>query len=55
MRLGKILKGWRESQRLQLRTVADEIGLSHGTLSRIENGKAFDSGTLAKLLLWLFS
>lgn len=55
MRLGKILKGWRENQKLQLRTVADDIGISHGTLSRIENDKPCDSGTLMKLLLWLFS
>lgn len=36
-----------------VREAAKEIGVSHGTLSRIERGEAMDGNTLAKILLWL--
>lgn len=55
MRLGTIIKGWRDSQRLGIRAVAEEIGISHGTLSRIERGEACDGQTLIKVILWLLS
>lgn len=55
MRLGNIIKGWRDSQRLGIRAVAKDIGVSHGTLSRIERGENVDGRTLIKVLIWLFS
>jgi transcriptional regulator with XRE-family HTH domain len=38
-----------------IREVAREMGVSHGTLSRIERGEAMDGVTLAKVLGWLMS
>jgi transcriptional regulator with XRE-family HTH domain len=35
--------------------VAADIGISHGTLSRIERGEAVDGVTLIKILFWLLS
>jgi transcriptional regulator with XRE-family HTH domain len=55
MRLGKIIKGWRDSQKLGIRAVAQDIGISHGTLSRIERDEEVDGKTLIKLLTWLFT
>lgn len=54
MRLGKIIQGWRENQKLGIRAVAKDIGVSHGTLSRIERNEDVDGKTLIKLLAWLF-
>jgi hypothetical protein len=36
-----------------IRDVAREMGTSHATLLRIEQGLPCDSGTLATVLLWL--
>lgn len=55
MRLGTIIKGWRDSQRLGIRAIAKEIGISHGTLSRIERGEACDGRTIIKVIFWLLS
>jgi DNA-binding XRE family transcriptional regulator len=38
-----------------IREAAREIGVSHGTLSRIERGEAMEGTTLAKVLGWLMS
>ena len=54
MRLGTVLRLWRRMADKGVREVAAEIGISHGTLSRIERGEPMDGVTLAKLLLWLF-
>lgn len=55
MRLGKVIKGWRERQKLGIRAVALDIGISHGTLSRVERDENVDGKTLVKLLFWLTS
>lgn len=51
--LGVVLRAWRESQRLGIREAAKVIGVSHATLSRIENGKPMDGATLWRVLSWL--
>jgi transcriptional regulator with XRE-family HTH domain len=38
MRLGRLLKAYRESERLSLRELASDIGIDHNTLSRLERG-----------------
>ena len=53
MRLGKLLSAYRHENRLGVRALAKEIGISHATLSRVENDAACDSTTLAAILLWL--
>lgn len=55
MRLGRILKEWRESKQLGLRTVAKQMGISHGTLRNFERGEEIDARTLIKILWWLLS
>src|SRR5258706_13939689 len=52
MNLGKIIKGWRESENLGIREAAKKVGVSAPTLSRIENGKPVDGQTLVNYL-WL--
>jgi transcriptional regulator with XRE-family HTH domain len=54
MRLGMVLRQWRKMTDRGVREVAAEIGISHGTLSRIERGEPMDGVTLAKILQWLF-
>ena len=53
MRLGKLLCAYRHENRLGVRALAKEIGVSSATLSRAENGSTCDSTTLAAILLWL--
>ncbi len=53
MKLGEILKGWREDRGLTLKEAASRMGVSLPTLSRIEHGEQMDGETLAKLLVWV--
>lgn len=36
---GHFIRGWREARGLTLERLAERIGLTHGTLSRIERGR----------------
>jgi len=54
MKIGKILRDWRTSNQVGIRTIAKEIGVGHATLSRIERGKPVDGQTLMKLIRYLF-
>lgn len=53
MRLGEVIRLWRKMSDKGIREVAKEIGVSHGTLSRIERGEPMEGDTLAKVLKWL--
>lgn len=62
MRLGEVLKAFRESRPMHpsgivkgasLQSIADEIGISKATLSRIERGKMCDAETLHKIHTWM--
>lgn len=53
-RLGGVLRDWRLMNRLTVREVCKVIGIkSASTLCRLENGKACDAETLARILSWL--
>ena len=52
--LGRAIKRRREELKLSLRDVADEIGVSASTLSRIENGTGKpDADNIARITRWL--
>ena len=53
MILGILLKRYRMWREITVRELAKEIGVPIATLSRVENGKRCDSGTLLLLLLWM--
>jgi len=53
VRLGEVIKGWRDNQRIGVREAATILGLSPATLSRIENGKPCSQEVLIILLDWL--
>lgn len=53
MKLGEVIKGWRERQYIGQREAAKRIGISLATLSRIENGKPIDGATMVRILDWL--
>lgn len=55
MRLGKVIRYWRKMADIGIREAAQQIGISHGTLSRIERGEAMEGETLAKVLGWLMA
>jgi transcriptional regulator with XRE-family HTH domain len=38
MRLGHVLRVYRQAERLSLRELASDIGIDHNTLSRLERG-----------------
>ena len=52
--LGRAIKRHREELKMSLRDVADEIGVSASTLSRIENGTGKpDADNIARITGWL--
>lgn len=55
MKLGTVLRRYRAIEDLTTRELADDIGLSSATLSRIENGKSKDitAHTLTAVIVWL--
>lgn len=55
MKIGSVLKDYRYANRVGIRDVAQEIGVSVSVLSRIENGANFDCHAMGKIMLWLFS
>lgn len=55
MKLGEVIRKWRKMSDVGIREAAKEIGVTHGTLSRIERGEKMDAATLIKILNWLFS
>lgn len=54
MMVGTMIRCWRRIEDIGIREAAKEIGVSHGTLSRIERGDQMDAYTMMKLLRWLF-
>ena len=53
MKLGELIRLWRNVERIGIRDLAKEIGVSHATLSRIERGENMDGRSLAKIIHWL--
>lgn len=55
MRLGQIIADYRWANRIGVRDLAKEIGVSHPTLNRFEQDKNCDAETLTKIMAWLFA
>jgi transcriptional regulator with XRE-family HTH domain len=55
MRIGEVLRSWRRIKDVGVREAGQQIGVSHGTISRIERGEQIDAATMMKLLNWLFT
>ena len=55
MTIGKLIKAWRNTNRIGIRETARSIGISAATLSRIERGKACDATVMLQIINWLFS
>jgi DNA-binding XRE family transcriptional regulator len=53
--LGRVIFMCRSILGLSVREMAEEIGLSHATVSRIENGHQVDAETLMKIMNWFVS
>lgn len=51
--LGPILKARRRERRLSLRDLAEQIGVSFNTLSRVERGHVPDLRTYQRIVEWL--
>lgn len=54
MRIGALLKAWREKHDITTREFAPTLGISIATLSRIERGGQMDAETQIKLIVFLF-
>lgn len=52
MRIGALIRAYREKHRYGIREMAKMIGISHATLSRIERGETCDSTTAYRVVLW---
>lgn len=55
MKLGTILRSWRQASNRGLRDVSCEIGISYSTLMRIEHGSPMSDSNLAQVLTFLMS
>lgn len=55
MRIGSIIRKWRIVSERSLRSLAEEVGISHSTLARLEKGENIDGRSLVKVLTWLFA
>jgi transcriptional regulator with XRE-family HTH domain len=55
MKIGEVLRTYRLVAELRQSAMADEIGVSKATLSRIERVGEMDGATLAKVLKWLLA
>lgn len=53
IRLGLVIRGWRNHQEIPLRTLAKEIGVPTSTLQGIESGRMPDGETLVRVWAWL--
>jgi len=55
MRIGAILKKWRVVSDLELKEVAQEIGIGESALRRLEGGtQKPDAQNILKMIHWLF-
>lgn len=60
MNIGELIQAYRKVNEMKgskshgIRAVSRSIGISHGTLSRLENGESVDGVTMVKLILWMF-
>jgi transcriptional regulator with XRE-family HTH domain len=55
MRVGELLRLYRNIENMGIRDFAAELGVSPATLSRIERGLPMTGDTLAKIIRWLTS
>lgn len=54
MIIGELIRSWRQKHDLGVREMGHLLGVSHGTVSRIERGEQIDAVTLMKLMNWMF-
>lgn len=54
MKIGSVIHRWRTLSDQDLRSVAEEIGISSPTLMRLESGKDPSGETIARVIRWLF-
>jgi hypothetical protein len=52
--VGELIRIHRNLHRYGLRGMAKQIGISHSTLGRVEEGKSVDGQTIIKRFHWLF-
>ena len=53
--IGKILNDYRYANRMGMRELAQQLGVSAATVSRIESGKPMEQATIVKLFNMLFA
>lgn len=55
MKLSHLLRDWRKFNKLSLRDVAREIGITHSALLRFERGRQTRLESTVKIILWSLS
>ena len=55
LRLCEVLKQYRWAKKQGVRELAEELGFSSGTLSRIESGGTPDGTNLSSIIRWLLA
>lgn len=53
MKIGKLLKIYLDINEISYREFANEINMSHSTVSRVIEGKQIDTENTIKLINWL--
>jgi len=54
MRIGALIKAWREANRYGTREAAKIIGVSAATLNRVENERETSGTNMARIMIWAF-
>ena len=53
MKIGSVIRKWRNASDMTLQELADEMDVNLSTLARVETGEECSGDTLAKILVWL--
>lgn len=55
MRLAKMLKLYRAAEGIDQKAMAEQIGIGHSTLCRLEQGKGLEMKAVGKLIAWMLN
>lgn len=53
--IGELISLYRRVNNMTTRELAEQMGTSPATISRLESGKDCDLGTMLKVINWLFT
>lgn len=55
MKIGELINCYNHVNKISIRDIAKDIGISRGALDKIRNGKDYDMEALLRVLIWMVS